>query len=124
MSVPGRQLWVIPGGCIPLASTGREPEFTSRDEVALLNPGETDASLEITIYYTTSEPVGPYALTIKARRMRQVRFNDLIFPEALPLGVEYAALIRSDVPIVVQFTRYDTGRTNRALMGAVAYSIV
>ena len=52
--------------------------------------------------------MGPYPLTVAPHRVRQVRFNDLIDPQAMPLGVDYAVVIESNVPIVVQFTRHDT----------------
>jgi len=34
--------------------------------------------------------------------------NELTDPEPIPLGVDYASLIESDVPIVVQHTRLDS----------------
>jgi hypothetical protein len=116
----GKRLWVIPGGHIPEGSTGREPEFTSRDELCVLNAGEVDANLEITIYYSDREPVGPYRLRVSARRVRQVRFNDLIDPEAMPLGTDYAAVIQSDVAIAVQFTRVDTRQASLAITSTMA----
>ena len=33
----GKTRWIIPGGHIPLESIGHEPEFTSRDQIAILN---------------------------------------------------------------------------------------
>jgi hypothetical protein len=50
MAELGRREWVIPGGRIPFHSTGREPDFTSRDELALLNAGQSDANLAITLF--------------------------------------------------------------------------
>jgi hypothetical protein len=38
----------------------------------------------------------------------QTRINDLIDPEAVPLGVPYGLVVRSDVPVVVQLSRLDT----------------
>ena len=108
MAKIGRKTWVIPGGQIPLHSQGAEPENTSRDELFLLNTGKVEARLEMTIYYADRDPVGPYALTVPPRRMRNVRFNDLIDPEALPLDTPYAAVIGASVPIVVQFGRLDS----------------
>jgi hypothetical protein len=117
----GRREWVIPGGRIPFHSTGREPEFTSRDELAVLNAGQSDANLAITLFYPDREPVGPYKLVVKARRTRRVRINDLIFPEAVPLEVDYAALIEADNPVIVQFTRVDTGHAETSWAGGIAF---
>ena len=49
--------------------------------------------------------------------------NDLIDPEAIPLGVDYACLIRSNVPVVVHFSRLDTGRDGLAMLGGVAFPV-
>ena len=117
----GHKVWAIPGGHIPLESTGREPENTSRDELFILNAGRRAARLEITIYYTDREPVGPYKLQVAAQRIRRIRFNDLIDPEAMPLDVDYAAVIRANVPIVAQFTRLDTSRGAAAIASTLAF---
>ena len=104
----GQTVWCVPGGHVPLQSTGHEPEFTSRDELCFLNVADKDAQVSLTIYYADREPVGPYRLLIAARRCRNVRINDLIEPEAVPLDTDYGALIESDVPIVMQFSRLDS----------------
>jgi hypothetical protein len=58
---------------------------------------------------------------VKARRTRRVRINDLIFPEAVPLEVDYAALIEADNPVVIQFTRVDTGHAEKSWAGGIAF---
>jgi hypothetical protein len=52
-----------------------------------------------------------------------VRFNDLIDPQALPLDTPYACIIRSDEPVVVQFTRRDTGQPANAIATTMAYAV-
>lgn len=118
----GRTTWAIAGGHIPLHSHGHEPDNTSRDELSVLNAGEADAHLEITIFYADREPVGPYRLTVPARRTRRVRFNDLIDPQAMPLDTDYGAVIESDVPIVVEFSRLDSSRGEHSLLSVVPFS--
>jgi hypothetical protein len=44
-----------------------------------------------------------------------MRFNDLRDPEPIPKGVDYASIIESDVPIVVQHTRLDSRQSEEAL---------
>jgi hypothetical protein len=110
MATTGRKTWVVAGGHIPLLSSGPEPECTSRDELYVLNASASQAQLAITIYYSDRDPIGPYQLVVEAKRVRHVRFNDLIDPEALPLDTPYAAVIRSDVPVVAQFGRLDSSR--------------
>lgn len=114
----GRRAWAFPGGCIPATSTGKEPEFTSREEICVLNLTDEDAHLEMTAYHDDREPVGPYPLTVTARRVRHVRVNDLVDPEAVLLGQPYGLVVHSDVPVVVQLTRVDTRRGQISTMTA------
>lgn len=123
MKAIGRKVWAIAGGWIPLESSGREPEATSRDELFILNASAQESKLELTIYYADREPAGPYRLRVDAGRMRCVRFNDLIDPEALPLDAPYACVIRSDQPIVVQFTRRDTSGAANAIATTLAFAV-
>ena len=117
----GAKVWAIPGGHIPLHSSGAEPRDTSRDELCVLNAGHHDAQLQLTLFYEDREPVGPYPLKVVAQRVRHVRFNDLIEPHAMPLDTPYAVLIVADHPVVVQFTRRDTSQAANAVATTLAY---
>jgi hypothetical protein len=119
----GKTCWAIAEGYIPPESTGEGPEFTSHETACLLNASDQDAQVEITIYFSDREPVGPYSVTIPARRTKHVRFNDLKDPEPVPLGTEYASVIRSDVPIVVQHSRLDSRQAENALLSTVAFAV-
>ena len=119
----GRTTWAVPGGWMPLASSGAEPAFTSRDTLSLLNTGDELANVELSILYADRDAVGPYRLTVAPRRVRRLHVNDLIFPEAIPLETAYAAIIRADVPIIVQFSRQDTGQAALARAGTIAFPL-
>jgi hypothetical protein len=119
----GHHTWAIPGGHVPLESTGEEPRCTSRDQICILNTSRRDALIDIMIYYVDRDAVGPFRLTVPAERTRHIRVNDLIDPEAIPLDVDYAAVVQSSVPIVVQFERVDTSRAANALIGVMAHPI-
>jgi hypothetical protein len=123
MKAIGHKLWAIPGGHIPIASTGHEPECTSHDALCLLNTGDDEAAVAVTLYYTDRDPVGPYPVKVPPRRVRHVRVNDLIDPAAPPLGVDYATVIESNVPIVVQFIRRDTSQPANAVATAMAFPV-
>lgn len=117
----GRTPWAIAEGYIPQGSHGPEPEFTSHETACLLNASEADAHVEITIYFSDREPIGPYRVTVPARRTQHLRFNDLTDPAPIPRGTDYASVIESDVPIVVQHTRLDSRQAANALLSTVAY---
>jgi hypothetical protein len=117
----GVKEWVIAEGYIPPESHGPEPEMTSHETVCILNPSDQNAEIEITIYYSDREPVGPYRLTVSPRRTRHLRFNDLREPEPIPRGTDYSSVIRSNVPIVAQHTRLDSRQAKNALLSTIAF---
>jgi len=119
----GKKVWAIPEGYIPAWSNGPEPQFTSHETACILNASDVDAHIEITIFFSGREPVGPYKVTVPARRTRHVRFNDLNDPEPIPHDTDYASLIVSDVPVVVQHTRLDSRQAANALLSTIAYSV-
>jgi len=118
----GRTRWAIAEGYIPPYGHGHEPEFTSHETACLLNVSDQDAQVVITIFFTDREPAGPYRVMLPARRTRHVRFNDLTDPEPIPRGTDYASLIESDVPIVVQHTRLDSRQAETALLSTIAFA--
>ena len=95
--------------------------MTSHETVCLLNVSDREAHVEITIYYTDRDPVGPYRITIPPRRTRHVRFNDLREPEMIPRDTDFSSVICSDVAIVAQHTRLDSRQAENALLSTMAY---
>lgn len=117
----GKRRWAIAEGYIPEGSHGPEPEMTSHETVCILNAGEQAAQVEITVFYSDREPVGPYELTVPAKRTTHVRFNDLEDPEPIPTGTPFASVTESNVPIVCQHTRLDSRQAENALLSTVAF---
>lgn len=118
----GCRLWAIPEGYIPGESSYSEPALISHEAACILNAGDEDANITITLYFTDRGPIGPYRTRVPARRTLHLRFNDLTEPEPVPRDTPYASVIESDVPIVVQHTRLDSRRAELALMSTIAYS--
>jgi hypothetical protein len=121
MEALGATTWVIAEGYLPTTSTGPQPEMLSHETVCLLNTGDQDAHVEITVFSSDREPLGPYELVVPARRTVHQRFNDLTDPEPVPRGTDYASVITSDVPVVVQHTRLDSRQPANALLSTIAY---
>ena len=118
----GKKRWAIAEGYIPSQSTGPEPQMVSHETVCLLNASDEDAHVEIILFFSDREPIGPYRLTVPARRTRHVRFNNLDDPEPVPRDTDYASVIESDVPVVAQHTRLDSRQCENALMSTMAYA--
>ena len=117
----GKTTWAIAEGYIPSQSTGAGRAFESHETACFLNTGDRDAQVEMMIYFSDREPVGPYRFKVPARRTLHLRFNDLQDPEPVPRDTDYASLIQSDAPIVVQHTRLDSRQAELGLLSTIAY---
>lgn len=122
MKALGKKIWVIAEGYIPSYGTGKEPEFTSHETACILNTSNQKAEVEITLFFTDKDPVGPYKVTVEAQRTKHLRFNDLKDPEPVPRDTDYASVIESNIPVVVQHTRLDSRQAENALLTTIAYS--
>jgi hypothetical protein len=96
--------------------------MTSHETACLLNASERDAHVRITIFFSDREPAGPYNVTVPAKRTKHLRFNDLKNPKPIPRDTDYASVIESDVPIVVQHTRLDSRQSANALLSTIAFA--
>ena len=118
----GRKRWAIPEGYIPSQSSFSDRALISHETACILNTTDSQAHVAITIYFADREPVGPYRVTVAARRTLHLRFNDLSDPQQVPRDTDYASVFESDVPIIVQHTRMDSRRAEIALLSTVAYA--
>jgi hypothetical protein len=121
MGPVGHKRWVIADGYIPPDSTGASRPLTSHDAICILNCGGEDALIDVMIFFSDRKPAGPYHIVVEASRTKHVRFNELTDPEPVPHDTDYASVIESDVPIVVQHTRLDSRQSALALMTTIAY---
>src|SRR3954453_18026821 len=101
----GQRRWAIAEGYIPSWSNGPEPQFKSHETACLLNTSDEEAHVEITVHFSDRDPAGPSRVPRPPRGTRHVRFNELEDPEPIPTDTDYASVIESNVPIVVQHTR-------------------
>jgi hypothetical protein len=122
MEAIGRRRWAIAEGYIPSESAFSDRALISHETACILNAGDREARIEITILFADREPVGPYKVTVGARRTLHLRFNDLEDPKPIPRDTDYASIFASDVPIIVQHTRLDSRRAELALLSTMAYS--
>jgi hypothetical protein len=123
MPTIGRRIWAVAEGYIPKESTGTTRELVSHETICILNAGDKDAHIEITVYFANRDPVGPYKFTCGARRTLHLRFNDFKDPEPVPMGTDFSSVISADVPIVVQHTRLDTRQAELALLSTMAFPV-
>jgi len=119
MSEIGRRRWAIAEGYIPSESSFSDRALISHETACILNAGDRDAHISVMLFFQDREPVGPYRLTVAARRTLHLRFNDLEDPRPVPRDTDYASVFESDVPIVVQHTRLDSRKAEIALLSTM-----
>ena len=118
----GKKIWAIAEGYIPAWSNGPGREFVSHEAACILNANDKEAHLQLTVYFSDKEPVGPYNITVPPKRTLHLRFNDLKEPAPVPLGTDYSSVFVSDVPVVIQHTRLDSRQDANALLSTVAFA--
>jgi len=118
----GQQRWSIAEGYIPSQSAFADRALISHETACILNAGDDEAHIAITLFFADRDPVGPYRVTVPARRTLHLRFNDLKEPAPVPRDTDFSSVFVSDVPIVVQHTRLDSRRAEVSLMSTIAYA--
>ena len=121
MEAIGKRRWAIAEGYIPSESCSTERALISHETACILNAGDAEAHITLSVYFTNREPV-TYRVAVPARRTLHLRFNDLKDPEPVPLDTDFSSVFESDVPITVQHTRLDSRRAEISLLSTIAYS--
>jgi hypothetical protein len=122
MDAIGRRRWAIAEGYIPSQSSFSDRALISHETACILNAGDRDAHVAITIFFADRDPVGPYRVTVVARRTLHLRFNDLEDPQPIPRDTDYASVFESDEAIIVQHTRLDSRHSEVSLLSTTAYA--
>lgn len=117
----GRKVWAIAEGYIPGESFSEDRRFVSHETACILNSGDEPADVALTVFFADREPAGPYRVTVPPRRTLHLRFNDLSPP--IPRNTDYASLIESNTPVIVQHTRLDARDPNIALLSTIAFPV-
>lgn len=117
----GRTQWAIAEGYLPLDDPSKDRRLVSHETACILNASDRAANVRMTLYFADRDPVGPYHVTVPARRTVHLRFNELAQPEPVPRDTDYASVIESDVPIIVQHSRLDGRSAVSALLSTIAY---
>ena len=88
----------------------------------ITTPGE-DAQLAITLYFEDREPMTGFTAVCGARRTHHVRMDKLVDSNGahVPMGVPYAALVESNVPVICQYSRIDTTQVNETFGTTMMY---
>lgn len=119
----GKKIWVIPDMYWPAITSGTR--YVSHEALCVLNSASVPAQISITLLYEDREPVENLHFTCGAMRTFHIRMDQVQTAEghSLPQGVGYAAILESDIPVVVQYTRVDTTQPELALMTTMGFAL-
>jgi hypothetical protein len=115
----GRKHRAIAEGSMPSQSSFSHRALICHEPAGILNAGDRDAHVRVTVFFVDREPVGPYGVTVTSRRTLHLRFNDLKDPEPIPCDADYASVFESDVPIVLRHTRLDSRHAELSLLSTM-----
>jgi hypothetical protein len=117
MSQQGSRTWFFPDGDIPEPG---DVEPKGHESLLMLNPGDDDAEVVITVYFEDRTPATLAPQVVGARRVRCIRTNEPIDGYQIPLG-QYALRLVSSVPIICQIGRMDVRQPNLAYYTVMGY---
>ncbi len=117
----GKKLWIFPDGDLPPAGDDTDP-LEGHESLIILNTGDEDADIDMTIYFSDREPETGIEVSVPARRVRVVRMDKPLGDRGfeVPLG-QYALRLQSNVPIVAQIGRADVRQPNLAYYTVMGY---
>lgn len=108
----GNTVWVFPDGDLPPPGD-REPH--GHESLIIVNLTATEAQVSFDIYFEDRPPVKGLTDTVGAERVRCFRMDKPLTAAGyrVPYG-QYALVVRSSVPVVVQLGRMDVRQPNLA----------
>ena len=121
---PGSTTWYVPDTFLPEPVPADGP-YVGHEAICVLNVTDREAALLLDFYFEDRPPVKGVAVTVPAERTRHLRLDkpEQIGGFRVPVAVPYAMRVRSDVPVIVQYSRLDTTQTQCTLMTTMAYPL-
>lgn len=118
----GKKVWFFPDGERPPQG---ESEMKGHESIVILNPNGENATVRITIYFDDRAPIQNIFVAVDAERVRCLRTDEpKDFGEhTLPIGIQYALKLESDVPIIAQYGRLDNRQANLAFYTTMGWSV-
>lgn len=116
----GQQVWFFADGDRPPAG---ESQMKGHESIIILNPNGQDALARLTIYYEDRDPLENIEVLVKARRTRclQTHKESDLGVHTIPVGLQYAFKVESEVPVIVQYGKLDARQDNLAYYATTGY---
>lgn len=122
MNPDGATVWFIPDAYLA-TPIDDDPGYKNHEAICVINATSQDAHLLLDFYFADRDPHEDVAITIAAKRCVHLRMDipEQIGGIELPLDTPYGVRVRSDVPIVVQYSRMYATTRNISLMTTMAH---
>lgn len=116
----GKKLWLIPDCELPQEGSG---VLKGHESVIVVNDSDTDAVIDVKLFFTDSDFDGKITWRVGAGRVRCFRMNrpDDMGGFVVPYQTQYAMKLTSSENIVVQYGRLDNTQTNLAYYTTLGY---
>lgn len=117
----GKKVWIVPDCELPKEGEGIAK---GHESVIIVNDSNTDAEINVKLYFTDREAYDNIKWTVKAGRVRCFRTNNVndMCGFNVPFETQYAMKISSNCEIVVQYGRLDNTQSNLAFYTTLAYT--
>lgn len=124
MSPDGAKVWFIPDGYLA-TPVDNDPGYKNHEAFCVINATAEDAHILIDFYFADRDPVENVAVTVPAKRCLHLRTDDpaQIGGYNIPFDTPYGARLRSDVPVIVQYSRMYSTTRNISLMTTMAQPV-
>jgi len=118
----GKKVWLFPDGELP--EPDKNSPYQAHEALIVLNTSDKDANLKMNIYFSDKDPIENIPLEVKAKRVKCMRLDkpEEISGVKIPLHVQYALRLESDVKVAVTFGRLDTSSEKLAYYVGAACS--
>lgn len=124
MSPDGAKIWMIPDAYLATPADD-DPVYKNHEAICVMNTTDEDAHLQLDFYFADREPFEDVAVTVPAKRCHHIRMDDpdQVGGYEIPLDTPYGVRVRSDVPIIVQYSRMYATTHNISLMTTMACAV-
>lgn len=119
----GAKTWIFPDGYLP--AKGPNGEYVGHDCICMVNTSDSDATILLDLFFESKDPVLDIEIRLPAQRSLHLRMDkpEMLGGYELPRETPYSARIRSNVPIVAQYSRLDVTQANMAFLSVMGYPV-
>lgn len=124
MSPDGAKVWFIPDAYLATPADD-DPVYKNHEAICVINATADDAELHLDFYFADRDPFENVKIRIPAKRCYHVRMDvpEQVGGYEIPFDTPYGVRVRSNVPVVVQYSRMYATTHNISLMTTMAHAV-